>query len=156
MENSDLEKYLDLYKGHYESQLKNGFAKSIEKIVDERLKMSKNRSEVYEVLKRIDLLSDRICDFFDLDGMKEYLNASEPYSVEYRREYEFFGEAIHDFRIQAGISQSELSKQEKVSRNTIGALESDGDKKMRKGVKERLMKVFHITPYASSKKLKDL
>ena len=64
------------------------------------------------------------------------------------RKYETFGEAIRDFREQSELSIQSLAEIAKVSSRTIVCIENNRSRgrKLRRGVRDRLMKSFRIKP----------
>ncbi len=73
---------------------------------------------------------------------------SNQYDVSYRNEYSYFGQAIHDFRKQASLSQRQLAIIADISQRTVSYIE-DGKRVSSKNAsknKTALLNAFKICP----------
>jgi len=142
----------NLMQGVYSTRLRAGIERTIEHINARASEIDSADSRgMLNLIGALDLLTEhledgRVVSFYE--QLAQGVLKSGKYDVSVRADYQTIGEAIKDFRKQAGISNSALAEICKVSTQTIVALEKNYSRSrgLRRDVRERIMGVFSVNP----------
>ena len=144
-------RYVKMFRENYADRLFSG----IEKLESE----IQNACSVEEAFNRISE-AEFICRYLEINPenrnisqLKKRQVPTPPYSVQVRNKYKTLGEAVEDFREQAGVSQLELGNAVGISARTIYRLEKGKEDKPSEKTIKRVLGVFDIHPLDKKEEL---
>jgi len=144
-------RYIEMFRQHYAKQVGN-----LVEQIERRLESSTNPGDAFRILESVDRMvaevpNARILERYSSQGRNSASENEGPFSVEYSQDYKNVGDALRDFRHQAGLTISELSRLSGVSIRSI--VDTEANKTTPR--KQNLVKFLTCFDVQPTKALKD-
>ncbi len=142
----DPEKYVKIYRDTYSKKVG-----ALNKELEDRIRSAMNTTHVFDILKSIDSLSEdiggaKILRKYGLGPkMEDREGQEDSYAVKFSGNYNNMAEMLKDFRKQADLTRTDVSRLSGVSMRAVNYHE-DGEHKPTRKVLKKYLSMYCIEP----------